>query len=267
MIDTTHKGYPIAVRSASSFGYVAIISDPVSGEIVHIIPSPDEQGAKGAAVRFVEELVKMPQVAAPWVAHIVNSGSSGPSSHAKIILEQTTAGQTFEMRVNFSTGALEVNNSGSNPFKIQPGSPTNSVVVTTTGVGIGTAAPNAAAALDVNGAIYQRGALLHADDVWDEEIEPLKVRGAKARRDRHLPHIGPRRAMPVLDEHGDPVLSDGGVPQEQEFTEIGTHLRGVTAELEIMTRYALDMIARIEDLEAKVEKLERRGGATGGGRP
>ncbi len=83
-------------------------------------------------------------------------------------------------------------------------------------VGTGTMSPGGR--LDVNGAIYQRGSLLHADYVFEPgyELESIEEHAAYMWQNKHLKAV-PRAQK---DEQGQDVL------------EIGAHRRGIPEELE-----------------------------------
>jgi len=83
-------------------------------------------------------------------------------------------------------------------------------------VGIGTTTPKGA--LDVNGSIYQRGSVLHADYVFgvDYKLESIEEHADYMWKNKHLKAI-PKQTM---DENG------------QEIVEVGSHSRGIVEELE-----------------------------------
>ena len=102
-------------------------------------------------------------------------------------------------------------------------------------VGIGTTNPGGK--LDVNGAIYQRGGVLHADYVFEPgyELESIEEHAQYMWQNKHL------EAVPKvkIDENG------------QEVLEIGAHRRGILEELEKAHIYIQQLNERIETLEAK----------------
>ena len=103
-------------------------------------------------------------------------------------------------------------------------------------VGIGTVSP--AGKLDVNGTIYQRGGLLHADYVFepDYKLETIKEHAEYMWKYKHLKAI-PRAEK---DEAGQDVL------------EIGAHRKGILEELEKAHVYIQQLNERIKVLEAKI---------------
>lgn len=104
-------------------------------------------------------------------------------------------------------------------------------------VGIGTANPQGK--LDVNGAIYQRGGLLHADYVFepDYKLESIKEHADYMWQEKHL------KAVPKAAK-----TEDG-----QEIMEIGSRQRGVLEELEKAHIYISQLNERIKKLEEKIK--------------
>jgi len=107
-------------------------------------------------------------------------------------------------------------------------------------VGIGTVSPGGK--LDVNGTIYQRGSVLHADYVFepDYELESIEEHAEYMWQNKHL------KAIPKtqIDESG------------QQMLEIGAHRRGILEELEKAHVYIHGLNERIKVLEAKIGALE-----------
>jgi len=105
-------------------------------------------------------------------------------------------------------------------------------------VGIGTTTP--AGRLDVSGAIYQRGGLLHADYVFepDYKLEPIEEHAQYMWKYKHL------KAVPEgkVDEKG------------QQMVEIGANTKGILEELEKAHVYIAQLNERIKFLEAKLNK-------------
>lgn len=125
------------------------------------------------------------------------------------------------------------------------GTATNSVhVKTATGnFGIGTASP--AGKLDVNGSIYQRGGLLHADYVFEPYyvLESIEEHSQFMWQHKHLEAIPKAK----VDDNG------------QEIIELGAHNRGIVEELEKAHIYIEQLNKRIKVLEEKLAKLEADG--------
>ena len=103
-------------------------------------------------------------------------------------------------------------------------------------VGIGTSAPQGK--LDVNGAIYQRGAVLHADYVFEPsyKLESIEDHADYMWQEKHL------KAVPKAAK-----TEDG-----QEIVELGSRDRGVLEELEKAHIYIAQLNERIKKLEAKL---------------
>lgn len=104
-------------------------------------------------------------------------------------------------------------------------------------VGIGTQAP--AGTLDVNGGIFQRGGVLHADYVFEEgyQLESIEEHSDYMWQERHL------KAVPKVS------VDENGI----ESLEIGAHRKGILEELEIAHLYIEQLNERIKALEAKVK--------------
>ena len=109
-------------------------------------------------------------------------------------------------------------------------------------VGIGTATP--AGRLDVNGTIFQRGILLHADYVFEPTytLESIEEHSVFMWNNKHLPALGAR----TVDEQG------------QEVVEIGARMRGMLEELEKAHIYISALSDRITEKDAALTKLERQ---------
>lgn len=112
-------------------------------------------------------------------------------------------------------------------------------------VGIMTPSPNGA--LDVNGAIYQRGNLLHADYVFESDYQLESI-------DDHSQFMWQRghlKAIPKAE-----VNAEG-----QEVVELGAHRRGMVEELEKAHIYIDQLNSRLKYLEQRLAKLEAAGSA------
>ena len=109
-------------------------------------------------------------------------------------------------------------------------------------VGIGTTNP--AGKLDVNGSIYQRGAILHADYVFEPgyKLESIDEHSEFMWQEKHLP------AMPKIqkDENG------------QEMVEIGARSKGIVEELEKAHIYIEQLNKENKELRAKLTTLDTR---------
>jgi hypothetical protein len=122
------------------------------------------------------------------------------------------------------------------------GSSTLTMTLTGGNAGIGTTAP--AGKLDVNGTIFQRGVLLHADYVFEPTyaLESIEEHSAFMWNNKHLPALGAR----TVDEKG------------QEVVEIGTRMRGMLEELEKAHIYISMLSDRLAEKDESLVKLERQ---------
>jgi hypothetical protein len=109
-------------------------------------------------------------------------------------------------------------------------------------VGIGTTNPTGK--LDVNGSIYQRGGVLHADYVFepDYKLETIEEHSDFMWQKKHLP------AMPKMqkDENG------------REIVEIGARSKGVVEELEKAHIYIEQLNKENKELRANLATLKAR---------
>ena len=103
-------------------------------------------------------------------------------------------------------------------------------------IGIGTTGPGGT--LDVNGTIYQRSSVLHADYVFEPgyELESIEEHSEYMWQEKHLKSV-PRAQK---DESG------------QEMLEIGAHRRGILEELEKAHVYIQQLNERVKVLEARL---------------
>jgi len=104
-------------------------------------------------------------------------------------------------------------------------------------VGIGTTNPQGK--LDVNGSIYQRGGLLHADYVFEPgyKLETIEEHAAFMRQHQHLSAI----PKATVDAEG------------REILELGAHRRGIVEELEKAHIYIDQLHQRIESQQKAIE--------------
>ncbi len=200
----------VHVRTASDNFGILIDSEGTSGS---------EIGLHTANSKYAS-LVKNAYYDFGWKRFDANSGA--------FLQEITPAGD-----VRFRVAA-----SGANPITW-----TDVVAMTQSGnVGIGTTSP--AGKLDVNGSIYQRGGLLHADYVFEPnyKLETIEQHSELMWQDKHLP------AIPKVQ-----VGDDG-----QEIIEIGTHQRGIVEELEKAHIYIEQLNKENRELRAKLMELDAR---------
>jgi hypothetical protein len=117
---------------------------------------------------------------------------------------------------------------------------TQRMVITSSGnVGIGTTNP--VGTLDVNGPIYQRGVLRHADYVYsaDYKLESIEEHAKYMWENKHLKAV----SGVMKDENG------------QEIVEVGAHQRGILEELEKAHIYIEQLSTKIKELEIKLNSL------------
>jgi hypothetical protein len=107
-------------------------------------------------------------------------------------------------------------------------------------IGVGTTNPQGK--LDVNGAIYQRGGVLHADYVFEPayKIESIEEHAQYMWKNKHLQAISGVKK----DENG------------LEIIEVGAQQRGIVEELEKAHVYIEQLNAKIEALEAKLRTIQ-----------
>jgi hypothetical protein len=108
--------------------------------------------------------------------------------------------------------------------------------------GIGTTSP--LGKLDVNGSIFQRGAQLFADYVFESaySLESIEEHAAFMWNNKHLPAVGARK----VDEQG------------HEIVEIGARMRGLLEELEKAHIYISALSERASLKDAEVARLARQ---------
>ena len=96
----------------------------------------------------------------------------------------------------------------------------------------------------VNGAIYQRGGVLHADYVFQPgyELESIREHAEYMWKNKHL------KAIPKgkTDENG------------LEILEIGSHRRGIVEELEKAHIYISQLEERLGRMEGLLKELQQR---------
>ncbi len=109
-------------------------------------------------------------------------------------------------------------------------------------VGIGTTNPQGK--LDVNGTIYQRGAEIHADYVFEPEyqLETIEEHANFMWQEKHL------KAVPAAkkDENG------------QDIVEYGTHMKGILEELEKAHVYIAQLNEVTKKQQQIIEELNER---------
>ena len=115
------------------------------------------------------------------------------------------------------------------------------VVSGPTRVGIGTWSPMGK--LDVNGTIYQRGSMIHADYVFEDgfQIESIQEHASFMWREKHLPAVPKSQT----DENGFDIV------------EYGAHLNGILEELEKSHVYIEQLLERIQTLEVRIDAIQQ----------
>jgi hypothetical protein len=186
--------------------------------------------------------------------HIGNNGAQWSSFNYgnNLIIKDGTVARNPAIGIFDSTNANPwaiVNNAGSLKFSQMPAlgnivtAPSDRLTIAPSGnVGIGTTAP--AGTLDVNGTIFQRGILLHADYVFEPSytLESIEEHAEFMWNNKHLPAMSAR----TVDEKG------------QEVVEIGARMRGMLEELEKAHIYISTLSDRITEKDAALTKLERQ---------
>jgi hypothetical protein len=144
--------------------------------------------------------------------------------------------------INTPKGLISNGFDGTNFFlSLGAGNPAGSLVriLGNGNVGIGTNTP--AGKLDVNGSIFQRGAQLFADYVFEPtyELESIEEHSAFMWENKHLPGVGERK----VDEQG------------REVVEIGARMRGLLEELEKAHIYISTLNMKVTERDETVTKL------------
>lgn len=160
----------------------------------------------------------------PYIKLLVKQ--SVDNSNAGIAVLNTAASHTARMWMDGAN--FRITNDGNDGVAIDSGG----------NVGINTANPQGK--LDVNGSIYQRGASLHADYVFepDYKLESIEEHAKFMWQERHL------KAVPKAAKTG----------EGQDIVELGGRDRGVLEELEKAHIYIAQLDERLKQLEAKLQQ-------------
>lgn len=188
--------------------------------------------------------------------HIANNGDQWSSFNngSNLIIKEETGATARNPAIGIFDSANAnpwaiVNNGGGLRFSQMPAlgntatAPTERVIFDASGnVGIGTLTPGGK--LDVNGSIFQRGGVLHADYVFEPTymLESIEDHANFMWSYKHLPAIGARQ----VDEQGREVL------------EIGTRMRGMLEEIEKAHIYISELNEKIKNKEDQLTKLQRQ---------
>lgn len=183
----------------------------------------------------------------------VTSTGTDNKDHATLFLHVAGGfGTQYRIRANNVTGSLEIKEpaGAGAAMKFRVGAANNSFVVAPgdsgfARVGIGTPNPNGASGehtLDVDGAIFQRGSVLHADYVFepDYELESIEEHAELMWENKHLPAVPSR----TVDENG------------REIVEIGAQRVGMLEELEKAHIYIAQLHERNAELAERISRLE-----------
>jgi len=190
-------------------GKIGIDTDTPAGK-VHIVDTsaPSLIAESSATVGTWIRLLNTSVGGANW--NIISTGSANGEGPGKLLFYNTSSGGT------------------------------RMIIDTAGNVGIGTTSPSGK--LDVNGTIYQRGSLLHADYVFEPgyKLESIENHAGYMWQNKHL------QAVPVAkrDENN------------QEMIEIGANTKGILEELEKAHVYIQQLNERIKVLEARMKKQE-----------
>ena len=183
------------------------------------------------------------QVAAAFMGGNVGIGTSTPAHKLTVRtpasdygVEHTDGNARLSTYVGGSTGGGWLGTISNHKLSFFVNDQTASMTVDTTGnVGIGTTSPYGL--LDVNGTIFQRGASLHADYVFEPsyELESIEDHSQYMWANKHL------QAVPVA------AKDDKG----QDIVNWGERNRGVLEELEKAHVYIQQLDKRVKELEEK----------------
>jgi hypothetical protein len=159
---------------------------------------------------------------------LIEATSSNPEINFKSAGDAAT--DIWAIYKNSSTGDLHFYQNG-NKLTLQKN---------TGNVGIGTTTPQGK--LDVNGAIYQRGGVLHADYVFEDnyQLETIEEHAEFMWKNKHLPAI----PKATVDANG------------LEIVEVGSHRKGIVEELEKAHIYISQLEKKINEQSAIIQDLK-----------
>ena len=183
----------------------------------------------------------------------VGSGGDASLAFASITPMVVTLNGTTNLAVRDSTndveamvlafsGGVQMGSITNHKFALMTNNTTRVTIDTSGNFGIGT--PSPLGKLDVNGSIFQRGAVLFADYVFEPTytLESIEEHADFMWNNKHLPAVGARK----VDEQG------------REIVEIGARMRGLLEELEKAHIYISTLNVKVTEKDDAVTKLERQ---------
>lgn len=180
-----------------------------------------------------------------FLLHLVRADGGGAGF--KVETQNAVANVNWFFQQNPVTGAFLITpfEGGFAPLQVFPGPGDliqGTMVLRSGRVGIGTNAP--VGKLDVNGAIYQRGAVLHADYVFDDEYQLESI-------DEHAKYMWEKKHLPAV---GGATYSEDGTA----YVELGQRSRAVLEELEKAHIYIDQLHSRLTTKEAELADMQGR---------
>jgi hypothetical protein len=233
----------------TSWGYVAGVVDESTGHYPFLV----YKGAPSYALTVLPS--GRVAIGTASAVALLDVNGSGGGNIARVgggaLMVERTDGQAANIRFSATSGTtkswLFINNPANYSFGVRDESAGNSPLIIYGGgvggtlqmkggrVGILTGSPQGA--LDVNGAIYQRGGVLHADYVFEPSyrLESIEDHAEYMWTKKHLPGVPGVRT----DEKG------------REVIELGSNQRGMLEELEKAHIY-------IEELDERLAVKDRQ---------
>jgi hypothetical protein len=182
--------------------------------------------------------------------------ADGQGSGFRVSTENAPASFNWFFQQNAVTGAFLITpfEGGGAPLQVFPGALNvipSTLVLRDGKVGIGTQSP--VGKLDVNGAIFQRGGVLHPDYVFeaDYELESIEEHAKYMWEKKHLPAVG----KGVYDEDGTPILELGARSQGmlEELEKAHIYIEMLNTMLKDLRETVAAQQALLEDLAAQKE--------------
>lgn len=172
-------------------------------------------------------------------------GTNAPLAALNIVGLTTTEGTVhYAPAPSKGTRRSHVHWGATGDWYIRSASASGKVILQDSGggrVGIGTANP--AGTLDVNGSIYQRGGVRHADYVFEDDyqLESIEEHSESMWKEKHLPAVGAGEK----DDEG------------REYVEYGSQMRGILEELEKAHIYIEQLHNQKKSLEAQLREVQQ----------